>query len=534
MSERAALYPRVSTDLQRDNYSIPSQISECLKYAASKGYTIVGDKFVSLETGRDTLNRDGTVAAFVDDFTSRELNRPGLDAALDYLERVGFDVLIVHALDRLARDAYIRQTLERDFLSRGARVEYVLGAYEETPEGEVRKDLDATFGKWENAKRTERCNRGKRRKAETGKFVGGRSPYGYMGNPHVPGGLAINELEAEVVKRIFHMYVHQKLSIRQIARVLTLDNIVPQMGGKAWGKSSVVRILSNTTYAGHCYYNKYMRKGKKLILRNKNEWMRITVTPIIEQWVFDEAQILLEENRNSKRSQPTRFYQLSGMVFCNDCGRPYITQAKRAGVNRLVNDALAYRHRTKEGHCINKMVSARKLEPIVWDEVAKVLLDPERLYKGYQESLEQQAASQAKQKAYLETLRERLVNLERQRNNLTALYIDPEIKMTKYEYMEQKERIDVEVKGTVADIELIEAELVSVPTPSELETIEQFAENVRGRLQRNGDMSPADKRHILELLHVKVLISIDGKVRVTGWFGQDESELSTCLTSQSY
>ena len=34
------------------------------------------------------------------------------------------------------------------------------------PEGEVRKDMDATFAKWENAKRVERCNRGKRGKAE--------------------------------------------------------------------------------------------------------------------------------------------------------------------------------------------------------------------------------------------------------------------------------------------------------------------------------------------------------------------------------
>jgi site-specific DNA recombinase len=183
MNERAALYPRVSTDTQRDNYSIPSQISDCLKYAEKKGYAIVGDMYVDPKTGQDTIKKNGAIPAYVDDFTSRELNRPGLNAALEYLERVGFDVLVVHALDRLARDPYIRQTLEREFNSRGARIEYVLGSYEETPEGEVRKDLDATFAKWENAKRVERCNRGKRRKAETGKFVAGRAPYGYRLDP---------------------------------------------------------------------------------------------------------------------------------------------------------------------------------------------------------------------------------------------------------------------------------------------------------------------------------------------------------------
>ena len=39
--------------------------------------------------------------------------------------------LIVHAIDRLARDPYIRQTIEKKVKEFGARVEYVLGNYEE-------------------------------------------------------------------------------------------------------------------------------------------------------------------------------------------------------------------------------------------------------------------------------------------------------------------------------------------------------------------------------------------------------------------
>jgi len=73
------------------------------------------------------------------------MNRPNLDAAITYLEDYGFDVVVVHSIDRLARDPYIRQSLEREFLRRGARVEFALGNYEDSPEGEVRKDMDATF-----------------------------------------------------------------------------------------------------------------------------------------------------------------------------------------------------------------------------------------------------------------------------------------------------------------------------------------------------------------------------------------------------
>lgn len=99
---------------------------------------------------------------------------------------MGFDVLVVHALDRMARDPYIRQTLERELLAHGAKVEYVLGNYDETPEGEVRKDLEATFARWENAKRVERCNRGKREKARNGLFVCGKAIYGYEQDESAP------------------------------------------------------------------------------------------------------------------------------------------------------------------------------------------------------------------------------------------------------------------------------------------------------------------------------------------------------------
>jgi len=180
MSKRAVIYARVSTDMQRENFSIPTQIAECINYANMRNYTILGEQFVDSVTGKDVAaGHPDAIPAYVDDYTSRELSRPSLDASLAYLENYGFDVLIVHAIDRLARDPYIRQTLEREFNSRGARVEFVLGDYDETPEGEVRKDLDATFAKWENAKRVERSLRGKRRKARSGKWIHGMPPYGH-------------------------------------------------------------------------------------------------------------------------------------------------------------------------------------------------------------------------------------------------------------------------------------------------------------------------------------------------------------------
>src|SRR3990172_5513863 len=130
MTKRAAIYARVSTDIQRENYSIPTQISDMLEHAKLEGYSLVGDQYVDSVTGKDTTKREDAILAFVDDYTSTELSRPALDAALLFLETTGFDVLLVHAIDRLARDPYFRQTIEREFMARGARVDYILGNYD--------------------------------------------------------------------------------------------------------------------------------------------------------------------------------------------------------------------------------------------------------------------------------------------------------------------------------------------------------------------------------------------------------------------
>ena len=270
-----------------------------------------------------------------------------------------------------------------------------------------------------------------------------------------------------------------------------------------------------------------------MIERDRKEWIRINIPPIVETWIYEEAQKILEENRMAKRVQPTRFYLLSGMVFCSDCGKPYSTEAQLAGRNRRAVDAQSYRHRQSEGHCINRVVSARRLEPLVWQALVKILLDPQSLRQGYEESLEQQKAGRARLVAHRETLGERLLKLEKQQENLTALYIDPDVTMTKTEYLRQKERIDDEQKSIAQEIDKVDVELASIPMLADLESMETFASAVRERMDGKFDPSPEDKRKILELLHVRVWISVDGEVRLTGWFKQEDDEASTWLLSES-
>lgn len=533
MGKRAAIYARVSSDPQRDNYSISTQISAVMTYAKKAGYTIVGDRYVDPATGNDTQPDTGGIPAFVDDYTSLEISRPGLDAALRYIERDGSDVLLVHSLDRMARDPYIRETLEREFEKRGANVEYVLGNYEETAEGEVRKDLDATFAKWENAKRVERSNRGKRGKAEAGKFVAGRPPYGYSIVKDSPSGLVINEKEAVIVRSIYHDYVDENASIRGITQSLNEQGIPPRMGGEVWQKSSVSSILKNTIYAGYYYYNKSKRISRNnTIERERDEWIKIETTPLVDKWTYQTAQNKLAENKQIRKNSAKRFYMLSGMVFCAACERPFVSQTAVAGRNRRKNDAQSYRHRAKEGHCINRQVSARVIEPIIWDIVKELLMDPVRLSKGYGESLEQQEAAKSRQIAHYETLQRKLKKFDQERSNLNNAYLDPDIGLTKAEYLEQKKRISDEISDLKGKIEQVENDLSRIPKPEALKSLEVFAEKIRKRLLSEKEPRPEDKRKIYEMLHIKVFIGLDWRIEIKGWFGKDSEGL--LVTSSSY
>jgi len=525
VTQRAAIYARVSTDIQRENYSIPTQISDLLKHAKLEGYSVVGDQYVDSVTGKDTVKSQTAVPAFVDDYTSTELSRPGLNAALVFSESTGFDVLIVHAIDRLARDPYFRQTIEREFMARGARVEYFLGNYDETPEGEVKKDLDATFAKWENAKRVERCNRGRKRKAEMGKFVTGLVPFGYRIDRNAFGGLSVYEPEAEIVRQVFSWNVEDRLPVDQIVRELNKTGAKTYYQNDVWAKSTVHHMLENTVYAGYFFYRKHKWQGKKLIKRDQSEWIRIECTPIVSMDTFLAAQDIKKHNRDYLRKMPKRFYLLTGMVICTDCKMAYITQTKKAGKNRRKNDAISYRHRMSHGHCTNRSISARILEPLVWDTVVNILLNPISLREGYEQSIEQEKQKQARQIQHWEHLQTVIEKLKAKKEKLQAIYLDPDVGMTKTEYIELKTPIDEQIKAANIEAENVAQELQRIPSPEDLRSLEQFASKIVSALGKNLDISPPDKRQIMQMLNLKVMISIDGKIKLEGWFAPESDGL---------
>jgi hypothetical protein len=237
--------------------------------------------------------------------------------------------------------------------------------------------------------------------------------------------------------------------------------------------------------------------------------------------MFLAAQDIKKHNREYARRLPKRFYLLTGMVICSECQKVYVTQTKKAGKHRHSNDAPSYRHRMNHGHCSNKQISARVLEPMVWDKVVSILLNPQLLREGYEQSMEQEKQKQARQIQYLENIQAGIEKLKAKRDKLQAIYLDPDAGMTKAEYIELKIPIDEQIKVASLEAETAAQELQRVPTPEDLTSLENFAAKILEALGNNFDISPQDKRQIMQMLNLKVLIWRNGAIKLEGWFAPE-------------
>jgi len=171
-----------------------------------------------------------------------------------------------------------------------------------------------------------------RRKA--GNFLGVTAPYGYQKDPNNKFHLIINEKEAEVVKRVFRLYLEGN-GLTKIAQILTKKGI-PVPGetrniGKtrktalysSWKQTTIRRILDNRVYLGELVQFKRKKvnyKSKKRITVPEEERYicKGTHDPIIDEEDFNTVQNILKKNKSFKGTKHD--YLFKGLLYCKECG----------------------------------------------------------------------------------------------------------------------------------------------------------------------------------------------------------------------
>src|SRR5574341_1089223 len=125
---RVCIYCRVSTDEQAEKQSsLPAQIWECLRWLQDQGHTLVGDSWVSPNSGFPVPEgTEGAVLASCDDYTGFSTSRPGLDRLYRYVAANKVDLIVCWNAERLARGKY-RSTVKSELRKHGAGVHFIQG-----------------------------------------------------------------------------------------------------------------------------------------------------------------------------------------------------------------------------------------------------------------------------------------------------------------------------------------------------------------------------------------------------------------------
>jgi len=384
---RAAIYARVSSERQEKQHTIGSQLEALRGYAAQNGMEIVEE--------------------FTDEgYSGARLDRPALDRMRDLAERQGFEVLLTYCTDRLARK-FVLQALILEELERfGVKTIFLEGGAADDPLSKLMHQITGAVAEFERAKITERYRRGKLYRARCGEIVSPDVPFGYRKIPRrdgVPAHAEIEEGEATVVRRIFDDYVKQNSTVRQIAKQLTLDRIPTPKGRGQWSWSGVDRILHEETYIGTYYYNRrhcvpvegvYGKKRQrfKCTVRPKEEWIPISVPPIIDLATFHAAAGRARENDAfSPRNLQEGGYLLRKLVRCGRCGSSCSALTSKQTYGGEVHSSHYYGClRTTSGflkqeRCSQRRIRADVLDEMMWEEVSTRLQDPALVLEAYQD-----------------------------------------------------------------------------------------------------------------------------------------------------
>jgi site-specific DNA recombinase len=236
---RAVIYARYSSDLQ-DERSIADQVALCREYAKRHGHVVVA-------VYEDASSSGASVHG-----------RPGIQRLLADAEKHAFDIMLAESMSRIGRDQEDRAVIRKRLAFCGAAIATPTDGVVTPLVDGIRAVIDSQ--QLEDLKHHTR--RGMRGRVQEGRSAGGRT-YGYSVLPPEPdgrggfrrGGRIINEVEAEIVRRIFSEYV-TGATPRDIAKRLNLGGVKPPRG-RNWNASTINGnarrsngILLNELYAG--------------------------------------------------------------------------------------------------------------------------------------------------------------------------------------------------------------------------------------------------------------------------------------------
>lgn len=368
-------------------------------------------------------NADGPWGEVVEVFndpgiSAKDMNRPALKRMLAKIQRNEIDLVLVTEISRLTRAIKDFVNLWDFLKEHDCKFQSLRDNFDTTtPAGEMILFTLASFAQFERRQLAERISNAFQARAKRGLWNGGVLPLGYDLDPEKPGHLVIVEKEAEIVKEVFATFLKEE-TLASTGKSLNDRGIKMPMKPRNGGTfrhvhfmvQPLYRMLTNRAYIGRRVY----------LAKDGTQEVEATWSAIIDEVKFDRVQAILAKNKSAKKpASKTRFpYILSGLMICQACGDRLCGKSAHGNGGKIGYYEHAWS--TKTQSCLSKKVFscdphrilAKKIEPLVWQDLKRFLLG-----KAYAEELfaeAQQKAEQVCQKTELDKLTVKISSIEKQ------------------------------------------------------------------------------------------------------------------------
>jgi site-specific DNA recombinase len=327
---RAVAYIRVSDPSQVEGHSLDAQERLFHELCKSRGWM----------PGR--CYREEGKSAHSDSIA----RRPTLRQLLEDAATGQFDVVVVHTLDRWARNLKVLLDSVSILNQHGVGLVSITENLDwSTAEGRLVARTLGSFGEFFSDMLATHVKKGISERARQGLHLGG-IPFGYEScwiaehglrqrrcDPEHPGGVHVHAQEGPAVQELFKRYAAGTTTLSQLANWLNDEGFrtrntkkLPDVegnltaGSRLFTVASIRGILHNPFYTGKVKHHDQLLPAAHELL--------------ISESLFQIVQLTLKKNSGRSETlhpRPEREYLLKGLIRCAHCGYPLWAQTYKNG-----------------------------------------------------------------------------------------------------------------------------------------------------------------------------------------------------------
>src|SRR5579875_2706832 len=404
--KRAVLYLRVSTEEQADTdyntegYSLPAQREACVRLSDQLGATVVGEY---VDRGE----------------SAKSAKRPELQRMLKRLqEQADVDYVIVHKVDRLARNRKDDVEIDLVIRSSGARLVSASENIDDTPHGKLIRNIMADFAQYYSDNLATEAKKGARQKA---KFGGTpyKPPIGYLTARERIEGREIRIVitdpdRAPLVRWAFTAYATGDYTLHELAEELEERGLryepSRKLPSRPMAKNAVNNMLRNRYYLGMVSYEGVLYPGRH--------------EPLVDEATFEAVQAIMAARTLSGEKPKKRPHYLKGRLFCGYCGSRLGISFSRGHRGVVYPYFYCVGRQKRKNSCPQTFVPVGVIEAAAveyWK--LHVRLDERRSAEIRQVVSNRLLAQQASSGKTIAVQRKRIEKLEREQAKLTQAYL---------------------------------------------------------------------------------------------------------------